>query len=74
MFTIVLLNNATGWLIPIREILFSQSKSLIRSGSAFSYFETKVHMELDNGFLEWNWKKLFGDGSLDAMMNELRNW
>ena len=72
MFTIVLLNNATGWLIPIRESLFSQSKSLIRSGLAFLCFETKIHMEVDNRFLDWNWKKLFGDGSLDEMINELR--
>ena len=52
MFTIVLLNNATGWLIPIRESLFSQSKSLIRSGLAFLYFETKIHMDVDNRFLD----------------------
>ena len=31
-------------------------------------------MEVDKKFLDQNWKKLFGDGSLDAMTNELPNW
>ena len=28
---------------------------------------------MGNRFLDWNWKKLFGDGSLGKMMNKLPN-
>ena len=33
-----------------------------------------VHVEVDNRFLKCNWKKLFGGGCLDAIINKLSNY